>query len=148
LLHSEPVEQRRSGDGEEKSARRKGKRGKATDHEATESALNEEQRKAAANAMAVIAKVAAHDEDEAAASADANAAGAALAEPVAQAAESSAAVSEPAAVEPSSELSSELSSEPSSEPSGGDEPAAPAPRRRRRAASRPAGPPVAAESVH
>jgi ribonuclease E len=131
LLHSEPVEQRRSGDGEEKSARRKGKRGKATDHEATETALNEEQRKAAANAMAAIASVATHDEDEAA-SADADGAG-----PITQVAEASAAVSEPPAA---SEASSELS--------GGDEPAAPAPRRRRRAASRPAGPPVTVEAGH
>src|SRR5882757_1684753 len=46
LLHTEPVEQRRSNDGgEEKSSRRKGKRAKANDHDATESALNEDQRK-------------------------------------------------------------------------------------------------------
>jgi ribonuclease E len=135
LLHAEPVEQRRSGDGEEKSSRRKGKRAKTPDHEAAETALNEEQRKAAADAMAAIAKVATHDGDEA--SAD----DAPPAEP-ADAADAADTAAEPAAESVAESVAAATA------PAAGDEPAAPAPRRRRRAASRPAGPPVAAEAVH
>src|SRR5437016_11805485 len=70
LLHSEPVDIRRSNDGEEKPSRRKGKRSKGSDHEPAESVVNQEQRKAAADAMAAIAGVVPHEEDAAPAEAD------------------------------------------------------------------------------
>jgi ribonuclease E len=109
LVHTEPIEARRPGGGEESTPRRRGKRGKTSEPEAVEPAVNEEQRRAAASAMATIAGVGPQ--------------------------ESSAEMGE--SVEPV------VVAADTGEPAETAEPAA-RPRRRRRAASRPAGPPVPA----
>jgi len=110
LVHFDPVEPRRSGDGEEKASRRRGRRSKASEPEVAEPAVNDEQRRAAASAMAAIAGVNPHEQS-------------------AEADESAESVPAPAEIV---------------ETAGPVESAEPAarPRRRRRAASRPAGPPV------
>jgi ribonuclease E len=135
LVHAELVDGRRSGsgDGEEKAPRRRGKRSKASEPEAAE-AVNEEQRRAAANAMAAIAGVSTQELSAVGESAEPVMAPA-EAEPadVPEAAETAAAEAESAEAEPAE----------TPEPVESVEPAA-RPRRRRRAASRPAGPPVPA----
>jgi ribonuclease E len=124
LVHIEPVETRRSGNGEEKAPRKRGRRGKASEPEAAEPGLNDEQRRAAASAMAAIAGVSPHE-----ASAElGDAAEAELAPAAAESADAESAEPPPAEAVESAEVV---------------EPAA-RPRRRRRAASRPAGPPVPA----
>jgi ribonuclease E len=119
LVHSEPVDIKSSSDGDEKTSRRKGKRGaKAAE---VEPAVNDEQRKAAASAMAAIAGVVGQDET-----------GDTITEP-----------------SESPEPAHAQAAEPNeASPEQGDHGEAPAarPRRRRRAASRPAGPPVAANA--
>jgi ribonuclease E len=110
LVHIDAVEPRRSGDGEEKTSRRRGRRSKAIEPEVEEPPVNDEQRRAAASAMAAIAGVNPH-------------------EPSAEAGEPAEPL--PAPAEPGG----------TAEPVESAEPAA-RPRRRRRAASRPAGPPV------
>src|SRR5215469_5515230 len=110
IIHLDPVDTRRSGESDEKSSRRRGKRAKGGEHEASEPAVNDNQRKAAASAMAAIAGVNPHEQS-------------------AEADESAESVPAPAEIV---------------ETAGPVESAEPAarPRRRRRAASRPAGPPV------
>jgi ribonuclease E len=125
LVHTEPLEVRRSADGDDKAPRRRGRRGRTAEAEPVEP-VNEEQRRAAASAMAAVAGVV-H-----ATSAELTAEAAELA------AESTAEVPEALAAEP--EAPGRL---PSDEAVG----TAPAPRRRRRAASRPAGPPVPADAT-
>jgi ribonuclease E len=125
LVHTEPLEVRRSVDGDDKAPRRRGRRGRTAEAEPVEP-VNEEQRRAAASAMAAVAGVV-H-----ATSAELTAEAAELA------AESTAEVPEALATEP--EAPGRL---PSDEAAG----TAPAPRRRRRAASRPAGPPVPADAT-
>jgi ribonuclease E len=61
LVHIDPVEPRRSGDGEEKASRRRGRRSKASEPEVAEPPVNDEQRRAAASAMAAIAGVNPHE---------------------------------------------------------------------------------------
>jgi ribonuclease E len=139
LMHTEPVETRRSSDGEEKSSRRRGKRGKGGDHDATEPALNDEQRKAAASAMAAIAGKPPHDED-----ADESLIGSVNGAVPEAATEAATETATEAATEAAAHASGETEPQPSTDAPPAAE-SAPAPRRRRRAASRPAGPPAAAE---
>jgi ribonuclease E len=120
LVHTEPLDIRRASGGEEKAPRRRGKRSKASEPEAAEPAVNDEQRRAAASAMAAIAGM---NPTEAA-------------ESVLVSAETADAA-EPAETAPSAEPAE------TAEPVDSAEPAS-RPRRRRRAASRPAGPPVPA----
>jgi ribonuclease E len=115
LVHTEPIEARRSGGGEESPPRRRGRRGKASEPETVEPGVNEEQRRAAATAMAAIAGVGPQESS-------------------AEMGESAEPVALPAAAAEPGETA---------EPTESAEPAA-RPRRRRRAASRPAGPPVPA----
>ena len=131
LIHSEPVE-RHSADGGEQRPKKQGKRGRKSSEqvEPVEPVANDEQRKAAASAMVTIAGGPASDD----------------AEPEAAETETAEALAEPAAVagtdQPDAPVGDEVAAEVAEVPDG-KAPAEPAPRRRRRAASRPAGPPVA-----
>ncbi|HZE48870.1 MAG TPA: Rne/Rng family ribonuclease [Jatrophihabitantaceae bacterium] len=137
LVHTEPVEQRRQGDSDEKPARRKGKQrsAKSAEPEVVEpplNELNEEQRKAAASAMAAIAGVVGADEDT---------------EPT-EHVEPAGHLEPTEHVEPTERVeaaSGAAEVDPAEDAPTEDAPTA-RPRRRRRAASRPAGPPVAADA--
>jgi Ribonuclease G/E len=126
LVHTEPVDERRPADDDDKSTRRRGRRGRAVEAEPVESALNEEQRRAAASAMATIAGL--------------------TAEAAELAAESTPEVPEALAEEPEPDHSpARPPADEAGAPAGSS--SGPAPRRRRRAASRPAGPPVTADAT-
>jgi ribonuclease E len=133
LIHSEPVDRHSADDGDQRP-KKQGKRGRKSSEpvEAVEPVANDEQRKAAANAMVTIAghvqpDGAEPDNDEP----DGDVPGAVADEaPAAQVDEND---------EPDGDqVAAEVAETPD-----GKAPAEPAPRRRRRAASRPAGPPVA-----
>src|SRR5262249_16364445 len=61
LVHAELIDARPSGDGEEKAPRRRGRRAKTSEPEAAEPQVNQQQRRAAASAMATIAGVGPHE---------------------------------------------------------------------------------------
>src|SRR6266542_2509941 len=135
MLHSEPVE-RHVADAGDQRPKKQGKRGRKSSEpvEAVEPVANDEQRKAAANAMVTIAgrvqpDGAEPDRDD---TDDNEPEAAAVADEVP--AEHPDENDEPAGDQVAAEVA---------ETPDGKAPAAPAPRRRRRAASRPAGPPVA-----
>ncbi len=159
IVHCEPVDKRRDeAVGAEKAPARKAKRGRKA-AETEEPALNEEQRKAAADAMAVIAGVLHHDADADADDADALADGGPPGVEITSVPDLGEAVSGLAAgataatsgadgatgvTEPAPDGVGELS--PDADQTGAP-PHAPTPRRgRRRAASRPAGPPATADT--
>ncbi len=141
LVHSEPVDTRRPSEGGEQQSRRQGRRGKKANEpvDAAEPALNPEQRQAAASAMAAIAGAVHQDGDE---SGGESGLAADVSPDLAHSAEPQAESGIPADGLRSAEPQAESGSAPDGAQSA--EPAAqPAPRRRRRTASRPAGPPVA-----
>ncbi len=127
LVHSEPVDTRRPSEGGEQQSKRQGRRGKKSSEpvDTAEPALKPEQRQAAASAMAAIAGAVHQDVDESAAESGV----------VAEVSPDGAQGAEPPA-ESGGAAASSPDGAPSMEPK-------PAPRRRRRTASRPAGPPVA-----
>ena len=158
LIHSEPVE-RHSADGDEQRPKKQGKRGRKSSEpaEAVEPVANDEQRRAAANAMVTIAGGAAADGAEpepggaeAGPEPDGSEPGhgrdggePGSAEPDAVQTEVDQAPADDApAEEPDEPAGDQVAAEVAETPDG-NAPAEPAPRRRRRAASRPAGPPVA-----
>jgi len=123
LIHSEPVE-RHVADAGDQRPKKQGKRGRKSSEpvEAVEPVANDEQRKAAANAMVTIAGRVQPDG----------------AEPEAVAEEAPAEQPDENDEPAGDQVAAEVAETPD-----GKAPAEPAPRRRRRAASRPAGPPVA-----
>ncbi len=163
LLHSEPVNNRRPSDGGDQQPKKQTRRGKKSTEpvEVAEPSLNPEQRQAAASAMAAIAGAVHLDVGENGspgpeyteqamdtqdAEATENAESAEAASPEAGGAVAGGA-EQPTVRQPSGVTAADGRAADSSAANGADQAAAavePAPRRRRRTASRPAGPPVAA----
>jgi ribonuclease E len=145
LIHSEPVDRHSADDGDQRP-KKQGKRGRKSSEpvEAVEPVANDEQRKAAANAMVTIAgrvqpDGAEPDDEPDGAEPDRDEPAGDVPEAVAD----EAPAEQPDENDENDEPAGDQVAAEVAETPDGKAPAEPAPRRRRRAASRPAGPPVA-----